>query len=115
MCLSAGADDRVDRAGWQAFDTSNASIFVDDRNQGGSLDSIVGVQRQYLALKQPGQGCDGRCATGRALVDLRGAVGNRFRIGSTAVVAAARALRLWEERVDVVGKCHCASGSAELG
>lgn len=108
MGLTARTDDRVDGAGRQAFDTPNASILVDDRNQRWTLDAIGWVEGTSLAVKQVSEGADGRRTTWRALVDLCQATGDRLGIWATSLVAATRALRLWQKRVNIVGECHLA-------
>jgi len=94
MRLLPGADDCINRAGWEAFDAADAASFVDDRNQRCSLNTVVGVQGQPRAMEQTRKRGDRGTATGRALVDRRGVAGNRLRIRPTPVVTAACALRL---------------------
>jgi hypothetical protein len=106
MCLPAGTNDRIDRAGRETFDAPNTTIFVDDGNQGRALDTIGRVERKRLPMKQVSERSDRRTPARRALIDLRETAGDRLRIRATPFVATARALRLGKERVDVVGECH---------
>jgi hypothetical protein len=106
MCLPPGANDGIDGAGREAFDATDTTIFVDDGNQRRSLDTIGGIKRKRLPLKQTRECSDRRAAAWRALIDLRFTTGDRRRIGATAIVATARALCLRKEGVDVVGECH---------
>jgi hypothetical protein len=55
MCLPAGTDDRIDGAWREAFDASNTAIFVNDGNQRRPLDTIGGIERKRLPLKQTGE------------------------------------------------------------
>jgi hypothetical protein len=55
MCLPPGTNDRIDGAWWEAFDASNTAIFVNDGNQRRSLDTIGGIERKRLPLKQTGE------------------------------------------------------------
>jgi hypothetical protein len=96
MSLSAGTHDRIHRTGWQTLDATDALRLVDDRNQRGSFNSIVGVERKDLALEQVGQSGDGCRATRRALIDCRKANGDGFGVGAATVVPTTRALRLWQ-------------------
>jgi hypothetical protein len=57
-------------------------------------------------MEQLSQRRDSRSATGRALVDWRLVTGDCLRIRAAAVVSTARALRLWQKRVDFVRECH---------
>jgi hypothetical protein len=115
MCLPPGTNDGIDGAGREAFDAPNTTIFVNDGNQRRSLDAIGGIERKRLPLKQMSKCSDGRAPARRALIDLRMTAGDRSRIGATAIVAAARALCLRKEGVDVVGVCHhVTSGTAPV-
>jgi hypothetical protein len=106
MCLPPGTNDRIDGAGREAFDAPNTAIFVDDGNQRRSLDTIAGIERKRIPLKQTSECSDSRAPAWRALIDLRLTAGHRRRIGATAIVATARALCLRKEGVDVVGEYH---------
>jgi hypothetical protein len=106
MCLPPGTNDRIDGAWREAFDASNTAIFVNDGNQRRSLDTIGGIEGKRLPLKQTSECGDRRAPARGALIDLRFTTGDRRRIGSTAIVATARALCLRKEGVDVVGECH---------
>jgi hypothetical protein len=104
--MPPGTNDRVDGAGREALDASNTAIFVDDGNQRRSLDTIGGIERKRLSLKQMSECSDRRAAAWRALIHLRFTTGDRRRIGATTIVATARALCLRKEGIDVVGECH---------
>jgi hypothetical protein len=106
MCLPAGTDDRIDGAGREAFNAPNTTVFVDEGNQRRSLDTVDGIERKRLALKQVSECSDGRATARRALIDLRLTAGDRGRIGVTTIIATARALGLRKEGVDVVRECH---------
>jgi hypothetical protein len=106
MSLAAGAHDRIDRAGRQAFDTSDATIFVDDRDQRRALDAILRVEGKRFAMKQAGESGDCGGAAWRALIDLRKASRDRLGIRATPVVAATRALCLRQKPVDLVSERH---------
>src|SRR5205085_9200041 len=94
MRLLPGADDCINRAGWQAFDAPDAARLVDDRDQRGSLNTVIRVQGQPRAMEQIRKRGDRGAPTGRALVERRVVTGNRLRIRPTASVSATCALRL---------------------
>jgi hypothetical protein len=52
MRLLTGADDGINRAGRKAFDATDAALFIDHRNQCGSFNTIVRVERQRWAMEQ---------------------------------------------------------------
>jgi hypothetical protein len=106
MGLSAGTHDRIHRTGRQTLDASDALPLVDDGNQRRSFNSVVRVEWKGLAMKEVGQSGNGRRAAGRALIDLCVAAGNGFGVGAATVIPTTRALRLREERIDVVSDCH---------
>ena len=64
------------------------------------FDAVRRVQRQVLASQQFGQGLDRGAASGRALIDRRLAGRDGGGIGTAAGVAATRALRLRQQRID---------------
>jgi hypothetical protein len=102
----ARANDRVHRAWGQAFKAPDATIFVDDRYQRRALDAIFRIEGQRFAIQQRGQRGNGRCATGRALIDLCKAGGDRLSVGAAAVITATGALGLRQESVYVLGGWH---------
>jgi hypothetical protein len=106
MRLLARADDRIDRAGRQAFDTTNATVLVNYGDQRGTFNAIVRIQWQHVATKEICQRDNGRRAAGRALIDGGTIVGNRFRIRAAPVVATARALCLRKKSVDSIRERH---------
>jgi len=106
MCLPAGTNDRIDRAGRETFDAPDTATFVDDRNQRRGFDTVGWVERKHFPMKQVSERSDRCTPTRRALIDLREVAGNRLRVRPAPVVATARALCLRKERVDVVGECH---------
>jgi hypothetical protein len=55
MRLSTRANDCINGAGWQAFDTPDTPIFVDDGNQCRSLNAVVWIERQDFEVKQSGK------------------------------------------------------------
>src|SRR5882762_7263642 len=101
--LARGAQDRIDRAGWQAARAADAGFRIDPGQPGGSFGAMVRIQRERFAVQECGQPADQRSAARRALIDRRCAGGDGLRIGQTPGVAAARALRLRQQRVDVRG------------
>jgi len=52
VCLPLGTNDRIDGAGWKAFDASDTSIFVDDGNQRRALDAIGRIERKRFPMNQ---------------------------------------------------------------
>jgi hypothetical protein len=99
------ADDRIDRTRIDAERTADAQRLVDDGDLQWPFAPVRRIQRQVRPLQQRGKLRDADCAAGRALVDL-GAAGDRLRIRAAALVAALRALRLRQQRVDVLDKGH---------
>ena len=79
---------------------------LDQRHEGRSFDAVGRVERHCVAVQQRGESGDRCGAARRALIDLRLTAGDRFGVGATALIAAARALGLRQQRVDVVGACH---------
>jgi hypothetical protein len=106
MCLPPGTNDCIDGAGRQAFDAPNTTVFVDDGDQRRALNTIGWIEWKRFPMHQASECSDRRTPTRRALIDLREAARDRRRVRATPVVAAARALRLRKEGVDVVGECH---------
>src|SRR5207244_3825999 len=105
--------DAVDRAGRQALGAADADFLIDLRDQRRALDPVGGIQRERRAPEKRGERGDSGRAAWRALVDLGPARQDRLRVRATAVVAAARALRLWQQGIDVVGGDHGLMGCAE--
>ena len=110
MHLPAGANDRINGAGRQTFHTTDASILVDDRDQSGTFGPVGRIERQRIPVKQVREGADRCGAAGRALIDLRQIARDRFGVLTTRRIAATRALRLRQERVDFVGYRHIWTG-----
>jgi len=106
VCLPAGTNDRINGAGWEAFDAPNTTVLVDDGNQRRSFNTIGRIERKPFAMEQASECTDGRTSAWRALIDRRDTAGDRRRIRAAAVVATARALCLRKKGVDVVGECH---------
>jgi hypothetical protein len=102
MHLLVGADDRVDRAGWQALGAADAGLFVDLRHQQRTLDAVGRIQGQRWPLQQGGERADGGRAARRTLVDFRFSRQQGVGVRATAAVTAARALRLRQQGIDVV-------------
>jgi hypothetical protein len=106
MRLPTGTNDRVNGAGWEAFDAPNTTVLVDDGNQRRSFNTIGRIERKRFAMEQASECSDGRTSAGWALIDRRETAGDRRRIRAAPIVPTARALCLRKKGVDVVGECH---------
>src|SRR5580704_4035364 len=104
--LALCTDDGVHRARRQTLGTADARLLVNLRDDEWALRAIGGIEGQHRTLQQRGECGDRLCATGRALVELRAAGGERFSVGAAAAIAAARALGLRQQRIDVIRRGH---------
>jgi len=104
--LPARTDDGIDRAGRQALGAADAGFLIDLCDERRSLGAVGRVEREDRPFEQRGERRDRGGTARRTLVDLSLTGGNGLRIGTAAVVATARALRLWQQRVDVVHGGH---------
>ena len=99
-----GANDGVDRAGLDAFGTTDAFGFANVGDLGWCASSLW-VRRKQWHLQQHGQRGDGFATAWRALVDGL-ARSQAFGVGPTAIVAAFAALGLWQQGVDALNQVH---------
>ena len=111
MCICLRSDDRIDRARRQALGATDAGLLVDLRDERRPLDAVLRIERQGGAAEEGGERGDRGRAPRRALVDLRLTGGDGARVGRAARVAAARALGLRQQGVDVVRGLTCLSAS----
>ena len=98
------ADDGIDGAGRQAFDAADAARFIDLRDEYGALNAIGWIKRQHFAAERLCELCDRDCAARRALIDLRIPACDCLRIRTTTGIAATRALRLRQQRIDFLSR-----------
>ena len=96
------ADDRVDGAGIDAQRAAYAAALVDERDPKRRRGTEGSVERDNVASRQRGQHRNRGVAAGGAAVDVRGAAGDRLGVGTTALVSAARALRLRQYGIDTL-------------
>ena len=99
MTVCIRADDGVDRTGLDAQGTADAGVFDYDRHL---FRFLLGIQRFHFAAKQVGQLAYAIHAPRRTLVDVCLARGNRLRVGFATGVAALTALRLRQDRLDLL-------------
>ena len=97
-----GADDGIDRTGEDALGAADAVQRVDVHDMPHGHGVEIAGKRQRRASEQLRQGRDGGVAAGRAPVDGGLAAGDGLRVGVAVVVAAAPALGLRQQLVDVV-------------
>ena len=97
------ADDRVDRACLDADRAADAACLVDDGDGERHLDAAARVDTRARAARERRECGDRRVAAGRAAVDRRVLARDRVRVGGAIRVAAARALRLRQQRIDGIG------------
>ena len=102
MHLLGGADDGVDRAGLDAEGAADTGLLVDEGDRLRLFDTVFFVERLVLAAKQVGQLAHAFVAAGRALVDVRLALGDRVGVGPAAGKTALSALCLRQDRVDLL-------------
>ena len=98
--LALCTDDGIDRAGRQAACATDAALRVDPHHLRRGLHATTRVQRQRGRVEQFGETLDGVTATRWAAVDGGLATGEGLRVGQAAVVTAAGALRLRQQRVN---------------
>jgi len=96
----AGPDNGIDRTGVDALAASDASLFVNDCPRAAAVGPAVRVKRLRDNGEEPRQRLDGSPAAWRATVDIGGAGGDRFGIGTAIRIAAAGALRLRQTGID---------------
>jgi hypothetical protein len=96
------ADDRVDRARLQAQRAADAQAFVDECDGARMLGAVHRIQWNHRLAEQARQARDAPGAARRALVVVRVAGGDRFRVWAAAVIAALRALRLGEQIFEAI-------------
>src|SRR5207302_8092471 len=83
-----------------AQSATDAARLVDQRDAARLLDAVSRVERLGFPAEHRRQPTDDCVATGWALIDIGLACRDRFRIRPARGVAAFRALRLRQERVD---------------
>ena len=116
MLVTRRTDDRVDRAGADAFGAADAVDGPDPGNPARGRLTAFGVGWEHGHAEQACQVGNGRAAAGRAAIDRGLAEVQRLGIGTAAVEAAAAALRLRQLRVDAVDvRMTCDGGSGRAG
>ena len=101
------SDDRVDGAGVDAKCAADAGRLVDPRDGQRTRVAARAIQRNRRTAGERCKLCDDDVVARRAAIDRR-ATGDRFGIGTAALIAAAPALRLRKDGVDAIGKgCRC--------
>src|SRR5690606_25869290 len=93
------AEDGIHRAGLDALGAADAFGFPNKGHPAWLLATIVGVQRQRLAVQQSRQRVDGVTTAGRTMIDGL-ARGNALGVGMAAGMSALTTLGLWQQRVD---------------
>ena len=93
-------DDGIDGTRRKAASTADAACFVDPGDTERRLDAVCWIQRRRGTLQQARQGIDSIRAAGRALIDLRLAIGDRRRVRAAAGITASGALGLRQQCVD---------------
>ena len=100
--LAAGADDRIDRAWRQAAGAADAGCLVDPGDAGISVAAAGRVERQCLAPSSAASAPMTAEPPGATAIDWNLVVGQRLGIRAAAIVAAAHALRLRQQRIDAI-------------
>src|SRR5690606_29565601 len=95
------ADDRVYRAGDDAFGAADAVVFADDRDRCWLVLAATSVHGEGFSAEQLGQDDHRRLTTWWAAVDGF-ALGDGGRIRTTARLSTLSALRLWQAGIDPV-------------
>jgi hypothetical protein len=95
------ADDGVDRARADALGAADAAAVVDGSRAPFGHRAARAIECKLVCPKQAREGGDRGRPAGWAAVDLRHACGNGLGIRSAPVVAAAAALRLRKQVVDL--------------
>ena len=98
-----GADDSIDWTGSTAMGTANAQRFIDngDRTTGRNLFN----QRNDCSTEQVCEPAHCFLAARRAEVDIDAILGDCSRIRATTRITALRALRLWQQVIDLIHNC----------
>lgn len=94
------ADDGVHGARGQTACATDADLCIDPGDHIAPGRAAVFGQGHRFASEQRREPGNGDVTTGRAAVDLGIAGGHRTGVGQAAVESAARALGLWQQRVD---------------
>jgi hypothetical protein len=89
-----GADDRVDRTGFDAQGATNAVRWIDPSCAARLLQAARLIQRQFCLAGQRSESFDARLTTRRTTINGGLAGNDRLRIRQATVKAAFRALRL---------------------
>ena len=98
-----GADDAVDRAGLDAQCAADAPVLVDDCQGARPFDAVSRIEWQRGQAGECGQATHTLGPARGALVDARFTQGNGLGVAGAIRKAAARALRLRQEGVDLFG------------
>jgi hypothetical protein len=98
-----GADDRINGTGIDAQRAADAGCFVDAGEAKSARLPAAAVERQGRASGERGEYRDHAFPARGAAIDRR-ATGHGLSVGSATVVAAAPALRLRENGIDLVGE-----------
>ncbi len=107
--------DRVHRAGLNAQGAADAQGRVDHGALARAFRSAGWVERGSRALQQMSKFFNTLRAAGRAAVDVGLAFGDGLRVGGTVGVAAAGALRLRQQGVDLRGQGDGRNGHESTG
>ena len=97
-----GADDRVQRAGGDAFGAADAKQGIDPGDVPCTRLAAPGIQCRRRLLQQDGEPLDTGLAARRAAVDRRFTERDGLGIGLASVVAALGALGLGQQGVDAL-------------
>jgi hypothetical protein len=102
MLMLRGTHDRIDWTRPDALRAADARVVVDACHAPGRYLAAGGIERDLRSLEQARKRLDGGQATGGATVDRCGSGSNRFGVGPAPVVAAAAALGLGEQAIDLL-------------
>ena len=105
-----GADDGVDRTGLDAQRATDAQFLADEGRGARLLGAVGWIEGLERHVQQRRECANPRFAARRALVDVGLAARDRLGIRPAARVAAFRALRLRQQRVDLVCGRHAHAG-----
>ena len=98
------AQNRIGGADVDAQGAADAPVLVNDRDGAWPFNAMGGVQRYKWLPSDCRQPLDAFCAARRALVDSRLALGDCLSVPGAIRVAAARALRLRQCRLNLRGE-----------
>ncbi len=104
MQLARSTDDGIDRAGWQTTRAADAALGVDVGDLGGLLATTFRIECERRHIEQGSELYDRLAAARRAAIDERFTASDGFGIGPAALIPAARALRLRQKGIDLLGR-----------